>query len=69
MASLKGFCAECPCWFPIPDATLAAHHLCPCCLQPATKVRSARRDLQGPQFRSGLLALLRRTAQATGTSD
>lgn len=40
MATLQGYCPECPCWFDIADPQLQAHHLCPCCLQPAAKTRT-----------------------------
>ena len=60
MAALKGYCAECPCWFPIPDASLRANRLCPCCLQPATKVRRAGANMVRPRFTTRFLPWRRR---------
>jgi hypothetical protein len=64
MAALKGYCAGCPCWFPIADASLHANRLCPCCLQPATKVRRASAAMVQPRFISRLLPWRRTPNQA-----
>ena len=55
MPALKGYCSGCPCWFPISDASLRAHRLCPCCLQPASKVRWAWRNMVQPRFTNRVL--------------
>ena len=52
MARAEGYCSNCPAWFVIPDTGLSANHLCPTCLQPASKVRHGtnpfRSMAQGP---------------------
>lgn len=69
MASLKGYCPECPCWFPIPDASLRANHLCPCCLHPASKVRRSFKAMERPQFANRRLTWRRRVNEGTGTTE
>ena len=46
MSTAEGYCSNCPCWFDIPDTALSANHLCPCCLQPAAKVRHGHKSLR-----------------------
>lgn len=69
MAALKGYCAGCPCWFPISDPSLRAHLLCPCCLQPASKVRRGLRKMVQPRFTGGLATRRRRTLGGPGASE
>lgn len=57
MMELKGYCPNCPCWFAVPDPRLEANRLCPCCLQPATKM--SRIHLPLPSLRRGFSRMLR----------
>ena len=69
MASLKGFCAGCSCWFPIRDASLRANHLCPRCLRPAGKVRHSFKTLAEPRFTNRASIWRRRLNEGTGSAE
>ena len=62
MVTLEGYCPDCPCWFAIPDPNLNAHHLCPCCLHGATKVREVTSGLSGFKAAQQVLTRVRRVA-------